>query len=502
MTTGSDQRSAINQALLASIVESSDDAIISKDLNGNITTWNRAATRTFGHAAQEVIGSPITILIPLELRHQEDMILARIRRGERLDHYETVRRRKDGSLVDVSLTISPLLAADGAIIGASKIAREITYRKRREAQFPEQTERLEDLHRLATMICRDLDLETIVQRVTDISTALTGAKFGAFFYNVTHRDSEALLLFTLSGAPREAFEKLGLPRATAIFAPTFHGTRNVRSDDIRGDPRYGHNPPYNGMPPGHLPVVSYLAVPVLSRTGEVIGGLFFGHDLPGVFTQAAEDIATTIAAHAAVAIDNARLYASAQQEMQSKELLLKEFEHRMKNTLATVQAIASQTLRKCDKEERDTFIARLHALADGHASLAEGGWNQASVQDAVTRTLRPFGTERIRCDGPPEPLLDGLAALRLAMALHELATNAVKYGALSNTVGHVQVRWRRDGENVVLTWQEAGGPPVRTPGRTGFGSLLIEQATSGHAQLDYQPEGFRCSLTMPILPLA
>src|SRR4029077_6317827 len=117
-------------------------------------------------------------------------------------------------------------------------------------------------------------------------------------------------------------------------------TAIVRCEDIRADPRYGRNAPHHGMPHGHLPVVSYLAVPVISRSGEVIGGLFFGHDQAGVFTQDAEDMGKAVAAHAAVAIDNARLYAAAQEEMQSKELLLNEFRHRMKNTLATLQAIA------------------------------------------------------------------------------------------------------------------------------------------------------------------
>jgi PAS domain S-box-containing protein len=141
---------------------------------------------------------------------------------------------------------------------------------------------------------------------------LSGAKFGAFFYNVVNDGDERYVLYTISGVPRAAFEKFPLPRNTAIFDPTFRGVGIVRSDDIRRDPRYGHNNPHRGMPRGHLPVVSYLAVPVVSRSGEVLGGLFFGHDLPGVFTQEAEDIVAGIAAHAAIAIDNANLLRTAQ----------------------------------------------------------------------------------------------------------------------------------------------------------------------------------------------
>jgi len=121
---------------LALIVESSDDAIVSKDLDGIIKTWNPGAERLFGYTAEEVIGKPITLLIPMDRHDEESDILSRLRRGKRVDHYETVRRRKDGSLVEVSLTVSPLKNAEGRIIGASKIARDIT--ARRQAQLFEQ----------------------------------------------------------------------------------------------------------------------------------------------------------------------------------------------------------------------------------------------------------------------------------------------------------------------------------------------------------------------------
>jgi PAS domain S-box-containing protein len=120
---------------LASIVENCDDAIISKDSQGIITSWNRGAERLFGYSTEEVIGKPITILIPPDRADEERTILDRLRRGERIDHFETVRRRKDGSLVDIFLTVSPVRDAGGKVIGASKIARDITERKRNEAQI-------------------------------------------------------------------------------------------------------------------------------------------------------------------------------------------------------------------------------------------------------------------------------------------------------------------------------------------------------------------------------
>jgi PAS domain S-box-containing protein len=164
------------------------------------------------------------------------------------------------------------------------------------------------IQRVGTALMEARDLRKIVQAVTDAGTELSGAQFGAFFYNVVDDAGEAYTLYTLSGVPREAFAQFPMPRNTLVFGPTFHGEGVIRLDDVTRDPRYGKNAPYSGMPPGHLPVRSYLAVPVVSRTGDVIGGLFFGHATPGVFSESAERIVVGIAAQAAIAVDNARLY--------------------------------------------------------------------------------------------------------------------------------------------------------------------------------------------------
>jgi PAS domain S-box-containing protein len=171
----------------------------------------------------------------------------------------------------------------------------------------DQTGGLKALNRIALALAGDLNLETIVQTVTDAATELTGANFGAFFYNLIDEKGESYLLYSLAGAPRSAFEKFGMPRNTAVFDPTFRGLGVVRSADIRADPRYGKSGPHFGMPKGHLPVVSYLAVPVKSRSGEIHGGLFFGHEQADFFTEEDEEIIVGIAAHAAIALDNARL---------------------------------------------------------------------------------------------------------------------------------------------------------------------------------------------------
>src|SRR4029079_15497848 len=139
-----------------------------------------------------------------------------------------------------------------------------------------------------------LDLESIVQRLTDATTSLTGAQFGAFFYNVTDPPGEASTLYTISGVPRDRFAQFPMPRNTQVFGPTFRGEGVVRLDDVTLDPRFGQNAPYHGMPERHLPVRSYLAVPVTSRAGEVLAALFFGHSRAAVFTARAERLAMGI----------------------------------------------------------------------------------------------------------------------------------------------------------------------------------------------------------------
>jgi two-component sensor histidine kinase len=299
-----------------------------------------------------------------------------------------------------------------------------------------------------------------------------------------------------------------MPRNTALFDPTIKGEAVVRAADIRSDPRYGRNAPHHGMPKGHLPVVSYLAVPVIGRNGEVLGGLFFGHDEPGRFSQEAEDDVASIAAHAAIAIDNARLLKAAQEEAarrrqaeEAKELLLQETQHRVKNTLGVVQAMASQTFRSASVEERKSFGARLQALAEAHNLLARRQWDEASATEVVAAALGPFRDSGRFVTQGPQTSLPADKALLLAMVLHELATNAVKYGALSNGCGRVEIGWETDDNALQLRWRESGGPPVLPPSRKGFGSTLIERAlASGRsaARIDYAPEGVICSLTLAL----
>ena len=178
------------------------------------------------------------------------------------------------------------------------------------AELEREKRVVETLYRVAQAVGREDDLHEIVQLVTDETTEIVGAQFGAFFYNVVGRDGDEYSLYTISGVPRSKFASFPMPRATDIFRPTFEGTAIVRLDDVTIDPRFARNAPYHGMPPGHLPVRSYLAVPVFIPDGTVVGGLFFGHPEIGVFSAEDEQIAAGISTQAGTAIAKARLLAA------------------------------------------------------------------------------------------------------------------------------------------------------------------------------------------------
>jgi len=395
------------------------------------------------------------------------------------------------------------------------VSLDITDRKRAEETLRAESESLELLNKIGAALGGNLELEAIVQIVTDAATQLSGAQFGAFFYNVLDAQGESYTLYTISGVAREAFSKFPMPRNTQVFEPTFRGTGVVRSDDIRLDPRYGKNDPYFGMPKGHLPVVSYLAVPVISRSGAVLGGLFFGHEKPGIFSERIERLIAGIAAQAAVAIDNANLLQSAQAELEERrrfeshqELLLAELNHRVKNTLAIVLSIATQTLRNSDSPEtfRQGFEARILALAEAHNLLTDGNWEGASLRAILERVLQPYrgaGAPRYVLDGNRDVRVGPKTAVSLVMALNELATNAAKYGALSNSDGTVKVTWvvSDDPAKIHLRWEETGGPPVAAPRHTGFGSRLIRALSNDAAaevMMDFAPNGFICTFDLPL----
>ncbi|WP_445504425.1 CHASE domain-containing protein [Microvirga sp. G4-2] len=528
------------------------------------------------------------------------------------------------------------------VLWAEVRARAAADQKSREAQA--RAQELAVLNRTGAATAAELDLEQVVQTVTDAGVKLTGAQFGAFFYNTVNDRGETYMLYALSGVEREAFSQFPMPRPTAIFHPTFSGEGIIRSADILQDPRYGRNEPHKGMPKGHLPVRSYLAVPVTSRSSEVLGGLLFGHAEPGMFTPEHENLLVGIASQAAIAIDNARLLQDAQRELEERRraeeglresegrlrlaleagqlgsweldvaanrrllsprsaeifgvpadelleseawqatihpddrervsaafeaalqggapyraefrvlakdgrerwvssqavvhrdrsgtpqrvvgihqditerkrweehqlLLINELNHRVKNTLATVQSIAGQTLRNASSMEqvREDLEGRLFALSRVHNVLTRENWEGANLREVVEQAIKPYrqhDDDHFDVVGD-DARLSPRMALAIALALQELATNAVKYGALSNATGLVRISWRITGSaadrRLVLHWEEAGGPVVNPPVHRGFGSRLIERSFAmelgGRATMEFRPEGVRCTVDAPL----
>jgi PAS domain S-box-containing protein len=316
----------------ARLLESITDGFFALDGDWRFTWLNTEGERLMNLRKNEILGRRFEELFPDTAGSVADRELTRVMNDRVVTEFEDYYARWDRWF-----HVKAYPAADG---GISAFFEDITVRRKAEAARDSLARRervahaeAEALNEVARIIGVELDLQKLVQTVTDIATRLTHAQFGAFFYNVLNEHGESYMLYTLSGASRADFEKFGMmPRNTPVFGPTFTGAGPRRSDDIRKDPDYGKVAPHYGMPKGHLPVCSYLAVPVKSRSGEVLGGLFFGHPDPGIFTEAEERLAMGIAAHAAVAIDNARLFQKAEQEIERRrktEEILRTSEERL-----------------------------------------------------------------------------------------------------------------------------------------------------------------------------
>ena len=466
---------AVTMRRLASAIESSDDAIITKNLDSIITSWNPAAERIFGYTEKEAVGKSIRMLIPDDLQGEEDMVLTKIRSGEKVDHYETIRQRKDGRKLSVSLTVSPIRDAGGRIVGASKIARDVTDRVRLQAKAEEHATNTEKLGSIGATVASTLDRETIVQKVTDTATELTRAEFGAFFYNVRDpKTGDAYMLYTLSGAAKEAFSGFPHPRATAIFSPTFKGEQPVRLDDVTKDPRYGKSAPYHGMPKGHLPVRSYLAVPVKGVKGDVLGGLFFGHSQVGVFTEQHEALAVGLAAWGSVALENARLYTEAQEANRMKDEFLAVLSHELRTPLNAILGYArllrgnmlppDQVERGLETVERNSrWLAQIvddvldvSRIVSGKIRLDVQPVELPSIVDNAVATVQPGADAKsVRVQTLLDPRVGPVSGDpdRLQQVVWNLLSNAVKFTPKG---GRVQVRLERVNSHIELIVSDTG----------------------------------------------
>jgi signal transduction histidine kinase/DNA-binding response OmpR family regulator len=350
---------------------------------------------------------------------------------------------------------------------------------RREAE--EKTEIVETINRIGQRLAAQTDLTTLVQSFTDEATRLAGAQFGAFFYNLVDDKGGSYTLYTIAGVSRSEFEKFPLPRNTALFAPTFHGERIVRIDDVRRDPRYGQNAPHYGMPRGHLPVTSYFAVPVVSRTGDVIGGLFLGHEKPGMFPERLEPIMAGVAAQLAIAIDNARLLdqeqrarAAAEAASRAKDEFLAVLSHELRTPLNAVYGWAHMLrtggIRGDDLTRALDVIMRnanaqvqliddmldVSRIVTGKMRLDVRAVDLRAVVEAAIDVVRPtadakglrlqavLDTQELGITGDPD---------RLQQVVWNLLINAVKF---SPRGGRIQVHLQRTNSHAEISVSDTG----------------------------------------------
>jgi PAS domain S-box-containing protein len=385
------RRASDSEQRLAAVLDNASVAIFMMNERQHCVYMNAAAETLTGYTLEETQGRALHDVIhhtrpdgshfPLE-----ECAIDRAFPENNQEQGEEVFVHKDGHFYPVAFTASPMRDETRKTIGTIIEVRDISRERAVAAEAAEQARTLEVLNRTGAAVAAELDLDRIVQIVTDAGVQITGAQFGAFFYNVVDQAGESMLLYTLAGAPREAFAAFPHPRATAVFAPTFHGEGVVRSADIKKDPRYGLNDPHFGMPAGHLPVSSYLAVPVVSRSGEVVGGLFFGHERADVFSADTEQRITGLAGQAAVAIDNARLYREAQWEIERRRGV----EAELRDLNETLEARID--VRTRERDRIGELSQDLFAIAgfDGYLKEINPAWERLLGHSREHLLSRPF----------------------------------------------------------------------------------------------------------------
>jgi signal transduction histidine kinase/CheY-like chemotaxis protein len=341
------------------------------------------------------------------------------------------------------------------------------------------------IQNIASQLTSELDLDRLLQLITDEATKLVGAEVGSFFYNVTDESGESRMQYTLSGVPRDAFAESPMPRNAGIIAHTFSGKGVVRSDDIKRDPRYGHNPPYHGMPKGHWPVTSYLAAPVISRTGDVLGGLFFGHTQRARFSDRHERMLVAVAAQGAVAIDNARLYervnelldrerdarAVAETASRVKDEFMAILGHELRNPLAPILTALQLMELRGDPQSRerqviqrqvDHLVRLVDDLLDvsritrGKLELARQRTELAPIVTQAIEMASPLIEQkqhRLHVSVPATGLEIDADPARMAQVLSNLLTNAAKYTPIN---GDVAIAAAREGGEIVVSVCDTG----------------------------------------------
>jgi PAS domain S-box-containing protein len=402
----------------AALVESADVAIVAKNTDGIVIAWNPAAETLFGWTSAEMVGQSIRRLLPADRQNEEDHILARIREGERVPPFYTKRLHKDGHLIDVQVSVSPVRDASGRIIGASKMARDVTDYLRAQEAVRESEERFrtlaENISQFAWMADPDGRIFWFNKRFYEFTGLSDERPVERDGTQIVHPDHQRRVLvnYTRAIAAGEDYED------------TF---------------------PMRGKDGAYCWFLSR-ANPIRDKDGRITRWFGTNTDI----TEARE-------------------------QAEQIRLLLMEVNHRSKNMLTTIQALARRSA-----PDEEGFIARfedrVQSLAINQDILVGREWREVPVEELVRLQLAFIhdALGEFRIDGPPLALAPRAAEV-IGMAIHELATNSLKYGALSAAQGHVDIGWSRrpDGTGLLLWWREHGGPAVEEPKHTGFGTTLI-----------------------------
>ncbi|MBO0756475.1 MAG: PAS domain S-box protein, partial [Bradyrhizobiaceae bacterium] len=442
---------------LAAIVESSDDAIVSKDLDGVIKSWNYGAEHLFGYTAEEAIGRSIDILIPPERLEEEPRILARIRRGERVVHFETIRRRKDGSLVDVSLTVSPVRDAYGKIVGASKIARDISERKAAEAELRDSRRRLEELLDSIPAAVYTTDTQGKITYFNEAAAELAGRvpTIGTDEWCVSWK------LYHPDGTP--------LPHDQCPMAIALKEGRPIRNAEAIAE-----------RPDGvRIPFIPY-PTPMHNEKGEIVGAINMLVDI------------------------SERRQAETQQR-----ILLRELNHRVKNNMQMIQALlysaskqtTSAEARKVLEEASGRIAAMAAAQRVLYATADATRFNSKEFLEAVCETARQMFPENVEviCKTVDVELSNDIA-MPLSLIVNELLTNAVKHGLRGRTEGTVRVEMTQK-DNTYLLFVEDEGPGFQLDTiRDRWSGLALVQGLArqlhGRFEVARQP-ATRCTVQFP-----
>ena len=482
-----------------------------------IVDINSAGLRMFGAPDKETLFASVERIYPPAARTVFIDKLLALARGERRFEAEIALRRLDGRPLYALMTAT--FPAPGESFESVLVSlADITDRKRSETALQQEVAIRATLANVGASLAAELNADRLVQAVTDAATSLTTAAFGAFFYHVTDEKGEVHSRYSISGLSPETFAGFPHPRATAVFGPTFRGETIIRLEDVTKDERYGQNAPYFGTPGGHLPVRSYLAVPVIGRGGQVLGGLFFGHSSAGVFTAQHEQLATGVASWAAIALDNARLYRDVEQTNRLKDEFLATLSHELRTPLNAVLGWAhmlregsvkppmqQRALESIERNARAQAqlvedLLDVSRIMSGKLQIKSDAIDLGVVITNAVDTVRAGAAAKrlsleVNVDTGQEILVTGDAD-RLQQIVWNLVSNAIKF---TPSGGRVQVSLRRTGAKAEIEVQDNGegiaasfrphlferfrqmdASTARRQGGLGLGLSIVRHLTEAH----------------------